>query len=207
MNADLVRASGLGMALHEGFSLAGIQDSVMGKSFAAPIDDGHFLTVDGVPTDGGIDFSVRHAGDSIDEGEVGFFDIPGGELIGERAVDLFSFRDDETAGGFLVEAVDDAWTLRSAHDLDACAVVKKAVGKGAFAVARARVDNEASGFVEDEEVFILKKNAQRNFLRGEGGGGGFLRNVQNNGVTLAQSERGFGWSAIHEGASITNETL
>ena len=168
MDADLVRASGLGMALNKGFSLAGIQDSVMSESLATPIDDSHFLAVDGVPTDGGLDFSVRHSRDSIDEGEVGFIDIPGGELIGERAVDLFGFCHNEAAGGFLVEAVDDARTLRSADDLDARAVVKKAVGKGAFAVSRAWVDDEAGGFVEDEEVIILEKNAQRHLLRGEG---------------------------------------
>ena len=179
----------------------------MGESLAAPIDDGHFLAVDGVSTDSGIDFSVRHSGDSIDEGEVGFIDIPGGELIGERAVDLFGFRDDETAGSFLVETVNDAWTLRAADDLNARAVVQEAVGESALTVSRAGVDDEAGGFVEDEEVFILEKNAQRNFLRGEGGGGGFLRNFQYHGVTLAQSERGFGRSAIHKGASITDETL
>ena len=206
VNTDLVRASGFGLALHEGFSLTGIQDSVMGESLAAPIDDGHFLAVDGVSTDGGIDFSVRHSGDSIDEGEVGFIDIPGGELIGERAVDLFGFRDDETAGSFLVETVNDAWTLRAADDLNARAVVQEAVGESALTVSRAGVDDEAGRFVEDEEVFILEKNAQRNFLRGERGGGGFLRNFQYHGVTLAQSERGFGRSAIHKGASITDET-
>ena len=168
MNADLVGAAGLGMALNEGFSLAGIQDSVMSESLAAPIDDGHFLAVDGVPTDGGLDFSVRHAGDSIDEGEVGFIDIPGGELIGKRAVDLFGFCHNEAAGGFLVEAVDDARTLRAADDLDARAVVEEAVGESALAVSSARVDDEAGGFVEDEEVFILEKNAQRHLLRGEG---------------------------------------
>ena len=58
--------------------------------------------------------------------------------------------------------------LRAADDLDARAVVKKAVGKGAFAVSRAWVNDEAGGFVEDEEVFILEKNAQRHLLRGEG---------------------------------------
>ena len=168
VNADLVRATSLGMALDESFSLAGIQHTVVSQSLAAPIDDGHFLAVDGVPTDGGIDFSVRHAGDSIDQGEVGFFDIPGGELIGERAVGLFGFCDHKDSGSFLVESVNDARTLRSAHDLDACAVVKEAVGKGAFAVSRAGVDDEAGGFVEDEEVFILEKNAQRHLLRGEG---------------------------------------
>jgi hypothetical protein len=168
VNANLVRASGLGMALHESFSLAGIQHAIVGESLAAPINDGHFLAVDGVSADGGIDFSVRHSGDSIDEGEVGFLNISGGELIGERAVGLFGFRDDEDTGSFLVEAVDDARTLRSADDLDARAVVKKAVGKGAFAVSRARVDDEAGGFVENEEVFILEKNAQRHLLRGEG---------------------------------------
>lgn len=207
MNADLVRASGLGMALNEGFSLAGIQHTVVSQSLAAPIDDGHFLAVDGVPADSGIDFSVRHAGDSIDQGEVGFFDIAGGELIGERAVGLFGFRDHEDSGSFLVESVDDARTLCSADDLDSCAVVEEAVGKGAFAVSRAGVDDEAGGFVEDEEVFILEKNAQRHLLRGEGGGEGFLRNFQYHGVALVQDERGFGRSAIHAGASITDETL
>ncbi len=76
VNANLVRAAGLGMALDESFSLAGIQHAIVGESLAPPIDDSHFLAVDGVSADGGIDFSVRHAGDPIDEGEVGFFDLP-----------------------------------------------------------------------------------------------------------------------------------
>ena len=207
MHADLVGAAGFGVALHEGFSLAGLEHAVVGERLPTPLHDRHFLTVDGMPADGRLDFAVGHAGDAIGQGEVGFFDMARGELLGERAVGLFGFRHDETAGGFLVEAVDDARSLRASDDLDARAVVEEPIGEGAFAVARAGVDDEPGGFVEDEEVFILEKNAQRNLLRGEGGGGGFPGNFQNHGVALAQDERGFGRGAIHESASITNKAL
>jgi hypothetical protein len=86
-------------------------------------------------------------------------------------------------------------------------VVEEAIGEGALAVARAGVDDEAGGFVDDEEMFVLEKNAQRNFLGGERRGGGFLGDFQNHGVALAQDERGFGRGAIHQNASIANEAL
>jgi hypothetical protein len=207
MNADLVGAACFGLALNECFAIARIEDAVVSERLASTLDNRHFLPVDGMATDGGIDFAVGHAGDSIDEGEVGFFHIPRGELIGERAVDLLGFGNDEAARSFLVEAVDDTRALGAAHDFDARAVVQKSVSEGSFAVACAGMDDETSGLVEDEEEFVLEENPQRHFLGGERRGCGFLWDFQNHRVSFAQNERGFGRIAIHERTAVADETL
>jgi hypothetical protein len=156
MHANLVGASGFWLALHQGFAFAGLEHAVVGEGIAASFHDGHLLAVDGVAADGGLDGAVWHAGRAIDEGEVGFFHIAGGELVGELAMGGFGFCNDEAAGGFFVQPMHDAGALDAAYDLDAGAMVEKAVGEGAFAVARAGMDYEPSGFVEDEQVFILE---------------------------------------------------
>jgi hypothetical protein len=83
VDANLVGAAGFGMALHEGFSLAGIEHAIVRERLATALHDGHFLAVDGMPSDGRLDFAVGHAGDAIREGEVGFFDMARRELICE----------------------------------------------------------------------------------------------------------------------------
>ncbi len=207
VHADLVCAARFRVALHEGLALAGFEDAVERECFAAALDGRHFLAVDGMAADGGLDFAMGHPGDPIDESEVGFLHFSGGELIGERTVGLLGFRDDKTSRGLLVEAVDDSRPLRASDDFYAHAVVKEAVGEGAFAVASARVDDEPCGFVDHQEVVVLEKNSQRNILRRERGGGGLLRDFQNHGVALAQNKRGLGGGAVHEGPAIANEPL
>ena len=207
VDADLVRPASFRLALHEGFAVAGFQHAIVRERLASPLHNRHFLPVDGMATDGGFDFSVRHAGDSIDEGEISFFNTSRSELLGQGAVDLFRFGHHQTARGLLVEAVDDARTLGATHNFDPRTMVEKPVGKSALAVTRAGVHNEARRFVDHEQMFVFKKNPQWNFLRGEWRGGGLNGNFQNHGVPFAENERGFRGSAVHESASIANESL
>ncbi len=207
MNADLVGAACFGLALNECFAIARIENAVVSEGLASTLHNRHFLPVDGMASDGGIDFAVGHAGDSIDKSEIGFFHIPRGELISERAVDLLGFCNDEAAGSFLIEAVDDTRALGAADDFDTRAVVQKSVGEGSLAVACAGMDDETGGLVEDEEEIVLEENPQRHFLGGERRGGGFLGNLQNQGVSFAQNERGFSGIAVHKRTAVTNETL
>lgn len=191
VNADLVCAAGLGLALHEGLALSCFKNAVTGEGIATSFDDGHFLSMDGMASDRRLDGAVRHAGRSIDKGEVGFFHAAGGELVGEQSMGGFGFGDDEATGGFLVEAMDDARALRASHDFDSGAVVEKSVGKSAFAVARAWMDNKSCGFVEHKQMRILEQNPERHFLGREGRGGSLDRNVQFHRVAFAQLHRGF----------------
>lgn len=86
-------------------------------------------------------------------------------------------------------------------------MVEEAVGEGSLAVARAGMDDEAGGLVEDEEEFVLEQNPERHFLGGERRGGGFLGNFQDHGVAIAQNERGFGGIAVHQRAAVADESL
>jgi hypothetical protein len=131
------------------------EDTECGEGFAAPVGDGHFLSVDFVSGDGCGDFSVGDAGATLDECEVGFFDLACGELGGDGGLGGVGFRNEEAAACFLVEAVNDAGSLDAADHGEAAEVMDERVDDRAGRVSRARVNDEAGRFVEDDEVGIL----------------------------------------------------
>lgn len=63
-------------------------------------------------------------------------------------------------------------------------VVEERVDEGSVGVAVGRVDDEAGRLVEDDEVFVFKKNVQRNVLRNEFEAVGFVRNVERDFVAV-----------------------
>lgn len=80
MHPDLVGPPGERMALDEGFAIMRSAEAVSRECLATALSDRHFLAVDWMAADGGIDFSMGHAQDAIHEGEVGFFNLPRSEL-------------------------------------------------------------------------------------------------------------------------------
>ncbi len=122
VNPDLVGSPGAGLTFQECFSLGGCQNAVLGERIAPAFVDRHFLAVNRVAADRGFDFSVRHAGNSLDKSQVGFFDQAVGKLFGERAVGKIGFGNGQAAARFLVQAVNDPRSLDAADDAEAGAV-------------------------------------------------------------------------------------
>ena len=80
MHPDLMGPTGQRMALDEGFAIMRSAEAVSSECLASPLNDCHFLAVDWMATDGGVDFAMGHAQDTIDEGEVDFFNLPRSEF-------------------------------------------------------------------------------------------------------------------------------
>ncbi len=175
MHADLMGSSRVRMAFDKGLPFRGGENPVLGESLAATLVHGHFLTVDRVAADRGVNFPVRHAGDSLDKCQVGFADQAVCKLLRERTMGGIGFGDDEAAAGFLVEPVDDARTFFSADDTQAGAVMEQGIDQGAVCVSRPGVNDEAGRFVQHEHGGILVEDVQRDVLGQGDGGGNFLR--------------------------------
>ena len=111
---------------------------------------------------------------TADEGVINLFDFARRELFRQREVRLVIFCDDEAAAGFLVEPVDDA---RSRYAADAAqrafAMVQQRVDERVFLVPGGGMHDDAGGFVDDEQRFVLEQNIERNFFRLCDGGSGF----------------------------------
>ena len=82
----------------------------MRHRFAAAFDDGHLLAVAAVAGDGGIDGALARGECAPDKGGVSALHVARFELFGEMLVRRIVLGDGEQAGGFLIDAVDDAGT-------------------------------------------------------------------------------------------------
>ena len=83
------------------------------------------------------------------------------------------FGDEDDAGGFLVEAMDDAGAKDVAALRERLAAAEKRVDERAFVVAGAGVDDHAGGFVDGEDVVVFVEGFERDgFGFGRMGGRG-----------------------------------
>ena len=107
---------------------------------------------------------------TVDEGEVGLLHGPVLERALERLEGGVVLGDHETAGGLLVQAVDDAWPEHTTHAGEARDVVEERVHQRSSGVPGRGVDDEAGGLVENEEVTVLVEDTEREILcLGNGG--------------------------------------
>ena len=114
----------------------------------------------------GEDGAAVGRGDALGDREVELFHGPPGELLAQRLVGGVVFRDDQAAGGVLVEAVDDARAFDPADAGKlAFAVVEQGVDQRAVGITRGGVDDDAGFLVEDDQVLVFEQDAQRDVLR------------------------------------------
>ena len=207
VDADLVGATGAGLAFHEGFSLERSEDPVLGDRFPAAFGDRHFLPVDGMASDRGLDLAVRHAGDSLDEREIGFFHQAVGELPGERLVGGVGFCDDEASAGFLVEPVDDAGPLDPADHAQAGAVEKQGVDQSAFRVSGTGMHDQPGRLVQHENRGVFMEDVERDVLRFGFSGFDFVGNRHAHFVSGTERLGWPGCGAVQEHAPLADECL
>ena len=88
-----------------------------------------------------------------------------GELRRKPGMGHLGLGGDHDAGGVLVEPVDDAGPLDPADALEAGAAVKEqGVDQRSRQAAGGRMDHHADGLIDDDQVFVLEKHAERNVL-------------------------------------------
>jgi hypothetical protein len=120
-----------------------------------------------VTADGSIPRACISAGTAEHESEIGFFRFPVTELSAEFAVGGIIFGGDENAGGFAIEAVNDAGAIGGASGGElAFTMVKEGGSEGASGTTCTWVNVHAGGFVDDEDVIVLMENVEGEIFGG-----------------------------------------
>jgi hypothetical protein len=184
VDADLVGAAGFDADFDEGEGTVGATDAFEdvevgdgGASVGAA--SRHAGAAEEIAGDGEGDGGVVFFYVAVQEGEIGFRDLPLGEHLAELAMGAVVFGDEDEAAGLLVEAMDDAGAEIAAYVGEFGEVEEKRVDQGAsvaFVVrdTRAGVDHHAGGFVDDGEVLVFVKDFEGDVF-GNGVEGGGLR--------------------------------
>ena len=171
VDPDVVGAAGVEVAQNKsGFGgLIGSDDLIIGdRGFPGGWGDhGHFLTIHRMPADVGEDRVFVFQGDAIGDGEVDFLHRRTlRKLGGETLVGGVGFRDDEAAGSIFIKTMHDAGSLHSADaGKFSSAMMEQGIDKGAVGISGCGMDDHAVGFVENDEMFVFKKDIKRDVLR------------------------------------------
>ena len=130
------------------------------------LHDRHLLPVIGRAANVRLDAADERARGAARDGEIGTLDIVGGEHVGEGGVGRFALGGDHDAGRILVEAVDDAGAGDAADAGESRAAMKEQGVDQRTTLGAARgVDDEAGRLVDDDEVFVLEDDVERNVFR------------------------------------------
>ena len=116
------------------------------------------------------------------------------------------FGDDHAAGGVFIEPMDDTWAHLSADAAEIVAVVEEGIDEGAVGIACGGVDDEAGRFVEDEDVFVLEKDIERDVL-GDDGDGDDLGYVERDVVSVFKGGAGFGGACVQGYMAVFDQVL
>lgn len=171
VHTDLVSASGVQVAQHQGGAGGGIgvEDFVVGDRGAARGrgDDGHFLSIARIASDVGKDRFTCRLGCLLGDAEVDFLIRAVGKLAGEVLVRAIIFRDDEAAGSILIESMHNAGAFDAADARKlALAVVEQGIHQRAIGISGSGVNDNAGFLIQHDEVFIFKEDLEGDVLRG-----------------------------------------
>jgi len=208
VDADLVGAAGEELTADQGGVFINGELLPLGHGILARaiVKDGHALAVHGVAADQVLDAAAFFLGHAIDGGEVDFAHPALRKGFAEAAVGDVVLRHDHAAAGVLVQAVDDAGAHFPADAAEVVAMMQQGIDQGAVRVSSSGVDDEARGFVQDEDVFVFEKDLQGDVLGDDCHGGG-LGDGEGDGIAGLQGDAGLGRAAIERDVTVANEVL
>ena len=117
--------------------------------------------VGAIAADGGLDSPTPGARFAADEREVASLEATPPDEVLQTAVRLRRSRDDEKPGRIAIEAMHDSRTIAlAAGD----AVCEEALDERPPSHARCRMDDDAGGLVDDEQVVVLVRDRERDLI-------------------------------------------
>jgi hypothetical protein len=102
---------------------------------------------------------------SDDDGAIFLVNLAGQKLLCEFVVRDVIFGGDDAAGGIFVEPVDDAGAKRMPAGRELPAVSEESIHQRMGGIPRRRMYDEASRFIDDDEMLVLKKDVEGDLLR------------------------------------------
>ena len=169
MDADLVRSPRVETRFEERHAIEALEDSEVSPRVSVRVwavlgVDGHPLAVGRVAADWGVDGRGLETGVAPDQRQIASLDGSRGDLRLEGAHRNLAAGDDHHAGSILVEAVDDTGSeggcLVIVGGQLGAGMAEDGVDEGPRSVSRRRMDDEAAGFVDHEEVLVFVGDVQ-----------------------------------------------
>ena len=197
MHADLVGAAGVQGDMQPGdTSACRLHQAIVGErplaALPAPFNHGHALAVPWVAADGLVDLPLGGR-DAVYDGFIDALDGVDGKLAGKAVMRPIMLGDDQEAAHILVQPVDDARSLHSANTGKAVAAMsEQSMHQRALLMAGCRVDDEACGFLEHQQMLVLVDDVEHRRL-GLEGHGLELGNVDGQALTVFDPAAGLGY--------------
>ncbi len=137
-----------------------LQHTVVADGLLATFHHRHTLALLAVTTNGCVDFATGH-NDADHNALIDAADAPALQLRNQLRLRLNGLGHHHKAGGVLVQAVHDA----AARDIDDVRhVVQQGIEQGAISVPGGRVNHQACGFVDDQDVVVFIDDIQLDVL-------------------------------------------
>lgn len=143
-----------------------VPDLPVGNGLAAARAHGHLLARMRVAIDRSVDRALPAVWRAPDKGQIASLQCAGasvvGELCAQRLMRGIVLRGDHQSGRVLVEPMDDAGTADAADTRQAGATVgDQGVNQRPGLVARRGVNHQSLGLVDDDEIFVLVDDVER----------------------------------------------
>ena len=170
MDSDLVCSAGQRLEAQIGGMVEALKNAIAGESFPSLCRCGdHLGSVVAAAGDMRLDDSGFLVRGPDDNGAVFLMDFSGLELLCEAVVRQVVFCRDDATGGILVQPVNNAGAERMAAGGEPLAVSQECVDKRMRRITWRRMDDEAGGLVDHDEVIILKEDVEGDVLGFESG--------------------------------------
>ena len=165
MHANLMGASAMQPALDKTRLISRTNDAILRFGRASAREGhAHSLPMDGMSSDFFFDQAGLFPQFSGDERKVNLFDRAFCKLLRQIPMRFVVFGNNKTAARFFVEAVNDSGPFFPTDSGKGRAMAEQCVDQGMLLMTRARMNDEPSRFIDDDEIAIFEENLQRNRL-------------------------------------------
>ncbi len=166
MHTNLVSPARVRARLDERRESHPFQDPIarVGRASAAG-DNRHPLALGGMTPYGAFNFARLRRELAAHNGLIYFLDLTSGKLAGEIYMRAVAFCNHKASAGVFVKPMNDSRPDHPANAAKAgAAVVQQRVYQSMPRMARAGMNDQSRRFVEHQQMLVLVKNSQRNFL-------------------------------------------
>jgi hypothetical protein len=165
VHTHLMRPSGLQPAFDERSAVQRLDRIIMGDGSLAALNDRHLLAIGRATAKRRIDRALGGAEPSSGDRPVASIDRVLGELRGEAGMRPVRLGGHHQPRRILVDPMDDARPLHPANAREGTpAMMKQRVDESAIQIAAGRMNHQAGRLVDDNQMFVLEGDDERNVL-------------------------------------------
>src|SRR5215216_2994287 len=197
------------MKLKQGMLSKTFHGLVLGDRFSASAfrDDGHPFAVARVASNVGFDAAGGRGRLPIDECEIRLIDFPQTELILQPAVSAFILCEQDQARGLFVQSMNNTWTFLAADSFDVRLIAQYGIDQGSRSMSCRGMDHHACRFVNDNQIFILEDDIERNIFSDQICGRGWRHSNCHLGPAFKGLTSFFRGATVHLYKTLGNQAL